>query len=66
MAHSAAWISNDVKAGDFFVADSGEPYELRWRTRSDQPFEVMHLHLGLPMLAALSRFDLSFGDFGGF
>jgi AraC family transcriptional regulator len=45
-----AWISNDVKAGDFFVADSDEPYEMRWQSRSGQPFEVMHLYLGLPML----------------
>lgn len=45
-----AWIGNDVKAGDFFIADSDEPYELRWRTRSGRSFEVLHLYLGLPML----------------
>jgi AraC family transcriptional regulator len=45
-----AWIGNDVKAGDFFIVDSDEPYELRWKTRSGQPLEVMHLYLGLPML----------------
>src|SRR5262245_28128366 len=45
-----AWIGNDAKAGQFFIADSDEPYELRWRTRSGQPFEVLHLYPGLPML----------------
>lgn len=44
------WIDNSVKAGDFFLVDSEEPYELRWRTRSGQPFEVMHVYLGPAML----------------
>jgi len=44
------WIGNDVTAGDFFLVDSDEPYELRWQTRSGEPFEVMHVYLGSPML----------------
>jgi AraC family transcriptional regulator len=56
-----AWIGNAVKAGDFFLVDSDEPYELRWTTRSGQPFEVMHLYLGPAMLerAALELFGAS-------
>jgi AraC family transcriptional regulator len=50
-----ACIGNEVKAGDFFVADSDEPYELRWKTRSGQPFEVMHLYIGLPMLERAAK-----------
>src|ERR1700754_1995494 len=32
-----AWVGAEVKAGDFFIADSDAPYELRWRTHSGQP-----------------------------
>jgi AraC family transcriptional regulator len=44
------WTASDVGVGDFFVTDSDEPYELRWQSHSGEPFEVMHLYLGLPML----------------
>lgn len=44
------WLASDVHAGDFFLADSDEPYELRWRSHDGAPFEVMHLYLGLPLL----------------
>ena len=44
------WMASEVGVGDFFVIDSDEPYELRWRSHSGEPFEVMHLYLGLPML----------------
>lgn len=44
------WTVNEVKADDFFLTDSDEPYELRWRSLSDEPFLVMHLYLGLPLL----------------
>ena len=44
------WLRNDVRAGDFFLTDSEEPYELRWRSHSGEPFHVLHLYLGLPLL----------------
>jgi AraC family transcriptional regulator len=44
------WLASDVRAGDFFLTDSDEPYELRWHSHDGKPFEVMHLHLGLPLL----------------
>jgi AraC family transcriptional regulator len=44
------WVANDVRAGDFFLTDSEEPYELRWRSHDGVPFEVMHLYLGLSLL----------------
>lgn len=44
------WVCNEVKAGNFFLTDSDEPYELRWRSHDGAPFEVMHLYLGLPLL----------------
>lgn len=45
-----SWLASDVQAGDFFLTDSDEPYELRWRSHDGTPFEVMHLYLGLPLL----------------
>lgn len=53
-----AWRSTDVRSGDFFLIDSEEPYELRWESPSGEPFEVLHLYLGQPMLerAALELF----------
>lgn len=44
------WQGSDVCAGDFFLIDSQEPYELRWRSHMGEPFEVMHLYLGLALL----------------
>lgn len=44
------WVANDVDAGDFFLTDSDTPYELRWHSPSGEPFVVMHLYLGLPIL----------------
>lgn len=45
-----AWQANRVCAGDFFLTNATEPYELRWTADASAPFEVMHLYLGLPLL----------------
>lgn len=45
-----AWQANRVRAGDFFLTNAPDPYELRWTADGDEPFEVMHLHLGLPLI----------------
>lgn len=45
------WLSNRVSRGDFFLTQSETPYELRWRAEGGEPFEVMHLYLGLALLA---------------
>jgi AraC family transcriptional regulator len=45
-----AWVANRVSAGDFFLTNATEPYELRWTADGEAPFEVMHIHLGLPLL----------------
>lgn len=44
------WHANRVSAGDFFLTNAQDPYELRWTADESAPFEVMHLHLGLPLL----------------
>jgi len=38
----AAWQAHRVKAGDFFLTSSPTPYELRWRGKGPQTFQVMH------------------------
>src|SRR5262245_33212642 len=43
-----AWVAHRVSAGDFFLTNATQPYELRWTADGEQPFEVMHIHLGLP------------------
>jgi len=43
------WQANLVTSGDFFLTTSPTPYELRWKAKGPQPFEVMHLYLGLPI-----------------
>lgn len=45
------WLANRVRRGDFFLTQSETPYELRWRADDGEPFQVMHLYLGLPLLA---------------
>jgi len=44
------WLGSEVGAGSFFILDSDEPYALRWRSHSGEPFDVLHLYLSLPML----------------
>lgn len=44
------WMANDVREGDFFLTTSPEPCELRWRTSGREPFSVLHLYLGLPLM----------------
>jgi AraC family transcriptional regulator len=44
------WRGGEVKAGMFFLAASADPYELRWEALGTEPFEVLMLHLDLPLL----------------
>jgi hypothetical protein len=43
------WLKTRVEAGDFFLTASQSPYEVRWRAIGPEPFETMHLYLGLPV-----------------
>lgn len=49
------WQASRVKAGDFFLTNTGEPYEMRWQTQGCDTFEVMHLYLGLPLIDQAAR-----------
>jgi len=44
------WIANAVNVGDFFLTTSPRPCELRWTTRGNEPFRVMHVYLGLDVM----------------
>ncbi|WP_415846334.1 helix-turn-helix domain-containing protein [Stutzerimonas zhaodongensis] len=39
------WESAEVRVGDFYLTSTALPYEMRWRTRGGDSFEVMHLYL---------------------
>ena len=45
------WRAVEVGAGDLFVIDSSEPYELRWEVL-DGDFHVLHVYLGVPLVEA--------------
>lgn len=44
------WKANEVREGDFFLQTSPRPCELRWRTLTTEPFRVIHVYLGLPLI----------------
>ena len=44
------WLASEVTKGDFFLTTSAVPYEMRWHVNSAEPFVVMHIYLGLPLL----------------
>lgn len=54
-APGGEWEATDVRAGDFFLTNSDEPYEMRWQTQGGETFDVMHLYLGLPLIEQASR-----------
>ncbi len=49
------WTASQVSVGDFFLTRSPAPYEMRWRAESDQPFQVMHLYLSIPVFEKVGR-----------
>jgi AraC family transcriptional regulator len=49
------WKAVKVQAGDFFLTNTSEPYEMRWQTTGCDTFEVMHLYLGLPLIDRAAR-----------
>ncbi|GGX78326.1 helix-turn-helix domain-containing protein [Massilia dura] len=49
------WLAVPVRSGDFYLTTSPAPVEMRWRSTGDEPFCVMHVYLGLPLLARTAR-----------
>lgn len=43
------WSASRVSVGDFFLTRSPTPYEMRWQADGDQPFQVMHLYVSVPL-----------------
>ena len=44
-----------LSVGDFFLTRSPTPYELQWQADGDQPFQVMHLYLSVPLFERIVR-----------
>jgi AraC family transcriptional regulator len=44
------WSTTRVKKGSFFLSMGGSPYDCQWKTLTSEPFEVMHVLIGLPFL----------------
>lgn len=49
------WSSHRAEPGDVFLTASVTPYELRWKARTPDPSVVMHVFIGLPLLARVTR-----------
>jgi AraC family transcriptional regulator len=49
------WLAVPVRQGDFYLTTSKVPTEMRWRSTSAEPFAVMHVYVGLPLLARVVR-----------
>lgn len=49
------WNTQEVVPGDLFLTTSTEPYELKWKAISEDPIVVMHMTIGLPLLARAAK-----------
>ncbi len=49
------WAVSRVSVGDFFLTNSSAPYEMRWQADGDQPFQVMHLYVSVPLFEKVVR-----------
>jgi AraC family transcriptional regulator len=49
------WMAVPVRQGDFYLTTSQVPTEMRWRSKSAEPFAVMHVYVALPLLARVVR-----------
>ncbi len=56
-----AWMAHAVVADDFFLTTSPVPYEMRWQSKSEDEFEVMHVYLSQRLLDLAAR-DVSVGE----
>lgn len=48
--HDQPWITHRLQRGSFFLTSGGAPYEVRWRSASNEPFESMYVFIELPLL----------------
>ena len=49
------WKGNRVVKGDFFLTTAAAPTEMRWEAAGTQPFQVMHVYIGLQLLQQAIR-----------
>ena len=48
--NNGPWIASRVKKGSFFLIMAGSPYDCRWKTLTSEPFEIILVLVGLPLL----------------
>jgi hypothetical protein len=46
------WICCRIKKGSFFLTTGGDPYDVRWKAVSPEPYETMLVFVELPILSA--------------
>ena len=44
------WITHRIRRGSFFLTTGGGVYDCRWKTLTAEPFEVMLVFIGLPLI----------------
>lgn len=49
------WHGGVVTSGSFYLTQTDEPYLMRWQAETEEPFEVMHLYLGLDLVGRAAR-----------
>lgn len=49
------WSAHRSQSGDMFLTTSPTPYELRWKGITREPAIVMHVFIGTPLLARVTR-----------
>jgi len=49
--NNGPWITSRVKKRSFFLSMAGSPYDCRWKTLTSEPFELMLVLVGLPLLS---------------
>ena len=48
--NNGPWITSRVRKRSFFLSMAGSPYDCRWKTLTSEPFELMLVLVGLPLL----------------
>lgn len=49
------WNAHQVEPGVLFLTNSSDPYELKWKLIGPDPIVVMHVTIGLPLLARVAK-----------
>jgi AraC family transcriptional regulator len=51
----SSWTTINARAGDLFFTAGGSPYFIRWKSKSNQPIESVHIHLDTKFLTKIGE-----------